>query len=81
MAQAISREMEARGYQRADNPDLLINVSARLEDKTKVTTYNDPYPGGTRWTNSGVPAPDPGIDMAFPTVTIDAPEGMLQQAA
>ena len=44
--EAISREMEARGYQRADNPDLLINVSARLEDKTKVTTYNDPYPVG-----------------------------------
>lgn len=41
---AISREMEARGYTKSDNPDLLMNVSARLQDKTKVTTYNDPSP-------------------------------------
>ena len=44
--EAISREMEARGYVRSDDPDLLLNVSARLQDKTKVTTYNDPYPMG-----------------------------------
>ena len=43
---AISREMEARGYVKSDDPDLLLNVSARLQDKTKVTTYNDPYPMG-----------------------------------
>ncbi len=42
--EAISREMEARGYTRSDSPDLLINVSARLEDKTKVTTTSDPFP-------------------------------------
>ena len=30
----------------ADDPDLLLNVSAILEDKTKVTTYNDPMYGG-----------------------------------
>ena len=41
---AISREMESRGYTLSDDPDLLLNVSARLQDKTKVTTYNDPYP-------------------------------------
>lgn len=44
--EAISRQMETRGYTMSDDPDLLINVSARLEDKTKVTTYNDPYPMG-----------------------------------
>jgi hypothetical protein len=43
---AISREMESRGYVMSDDPDLLLNVSARLQDKTKVTTYNDPYPAG-----------------------------------
>lgn len=42
--EAISREMEARGYTNADSPDLLINVSARLEDKTRVTTTSDPFP-------------------------------------
>jgi hypothetical protein len=43
---AISREMEKRGYTLSDNPDLMMNVSAILEDKTKVTTYNDPMYGG-----------------------------------
>lgn len=35
---AIDREMEIRGYTKSDNPDLLINFNAILEDKTKVTT-------------------------------------------
>ena len=45
---AIDAQMLPRGYVKSDNPDLLINVSAQLEDKTKVTTYNDPgmYGGG-----------------------------------
>lgn len=43
---AISREMESRGYTKSDNPDLLINVSGRLQDKTKVTTTSDPYMSG-----------------------------------
>lgn len=44
--EAIGREMSSRGYQTSDDPDLMINVSARFQDKTKVTTYNDPYPYG-----------------------------------
>jgi len=44
--EAISREMEARGYTMSDDPDVLLNVSARLQEKTKVSTYNDPYPMG-----------------------------------
>ena len=44
--EAISREMESRGYRMSDSPDLMINVSGRLQDKTKVTTMNDPYMGG-----------------------------------
>jgi hypothetical protein len=43
---AISQEMESRGYVLSDNPDLLLNVSARLQDKTKVTTTSDPYMHG-----------------------------------
>ena len=43
---AISKEMESRGYKMSDNPDLMINVSGRMQDKTKVTTMNDPYMGG-----------------------------------
>ncbi len=43
---SISKEMESRGYKMSDNPDLMINVSGRLQDKTKVTTTSDPYMGG-----------------------------------
>lgn len=43
---AITREMESRGYTMSDNPDLMINVSGRLQDKTKVTTTSDPYMSG-----------------------------------
>ena len=34
---AIGQEMESRGYVLSDEPDLLLNVSGRLQDKTKVT--------------------------------------------
>jgi hypothetical protein len=43
---AISKEMESRGYIVSDNPDLLINVSGKLQDKTRVTTTSDPHMGG-----------------------------------
>ena len=43
---AIGKEMNNRGYRQSDNPDLLINVSGRMQDKTKVTTTADPYMGG-----------------------------------
>ncbi|MGB5291680.1 MAG: DUF4136 domain-containing protein [Lysobacterales bacterium] len=45
--EAISREMESRGYVKSDNPDLLINVSGRLQEKTRVTTTSDPYMAGS----------------------------------
>lgn len=43
---ALSREMESRGYARSEAPDLLLNVSGKLQDKTQVRTYNDPAPAG-----------------------------------
>ena len=43
---AIGKELESRGYKASDNPDLMINVSGRFQDKTKVTTTSDPYMGG-----------------------------------
>ncbi len=36
--ESIGREMEMRGYRRAIEPDILINVSARIDDKIKVTS-------------------------------------------
>ena len=44
--ESIGKEMASRGYTVSDNPDLMINVSGRLQDKTKVTTTSDPYMGG-----------------------------------
>lgn len=43
---AIGKEMESRGYVLSDEPDLLLNVSGQLQDKTKVTTTSDPYMAG-----------------------------------
>ena len=45
---AIDTQMKQRGYVKSSNPDVLFNVSARLEDKTRVTTTSDPmmYGGG-----------------------------------
>jgi hypothetical protein len=43
---AIDAQMKPRGYVLSNNPDLLINVSAQLEDKTKVRTYSEPMYGG-----------------------------------
>ncbi|MFT5140125.1 MAG: hypothetical protein ACI9H8_001575 [Lysobacterales bacterium] len=39
---SIGREMNAKGYVEAENPDLSINVSARMQEKTKVTQTADP---------------------------------------
>jgi len=44
MTTAIEREMEKRGYQKSENPDLLVNFNANFQDKTKVTT--SPSMGG-----------------------------------
>ncbi len=41
---AITVEMENRGYTKSDNPDLLVNFNARLQDKTKVRTTSAPPP-------------------------------------
>jgi hypothetical protein len=44
--ESIGREMRRLGYVEADDPDLGINVSARVQEKTSVTTSADPYMSG-----------------------------------
>ena len=44
MVQAIIIEMETRGYTKSDDPDLLVNFNAVLQDKTKVRTTSSPPP-------------------------------------
>jgi len=43
---AIGGEMARRQYQTADNPDLLINVTIRSDDKVKMRSYTRPYATG-----------------------------------
>ena len=44
MVEAITLEMENRGYMKSDNPDLLVNFNAILQDKTQVRTTSAPPP-------------------------------------
>jgi len=44
MVEAITIEMDQRGYTKSTNPDLLVNFNAVLQDKTKVRTTSAPPP-------------------------------------
>jgi len=44
--EAVTIEMEKRGYTKSDNPDLLVNFGAQLDDKIDVRTTSDPMMGG-----------------------------------
>ena len=44
MIDAITLEMQKRGYRMSDDPDLLVNFNAILEEKTKITTSPAPSP-------------------------------------
>src|SRR5262245_44566511 len=42
---AAAREMEARGYKRAENADLVINFKGKIEEKTDIESTPAPYYG------------------------------------
>jgi len=42
---AAAREMEARGYVKAQDPDLLLNFKGKLEEKTDIQSTPAPYYG------------------------------------
>ena len=46
MIEAITIEMEKRGYTKSDNPHLLINFNAVLQEKTDISTSPAPPPMG-----------------------------------
>lgn len=74
---SITREMEQRGYTLAENPDLLMNVSARMEDKTRVTTYNQPMYGGYYGYRSGFYDPWGGYGFGTQTQVSQYTEGTI----
>ena len=52
--EAITREMSERGYRKTDdNPDLLINVTFRLDDKVRMRSYTSPYMSGAYYGRPG----------------------------
>jgi hypothetical protein len=51
--EAITREMSERGYRKADNPDLMINVTVRSDDKVSMRTYSSPYMSGAYYGRPG----------------------------
>lgn len=50
---AITREMDARGYRKAADPDLLVNVTIRTDDKVSMRTYTAPYMSGAYYQRPG----------------------------
>jgi hypothetical protein len=74
---AIDAQMQSRGYVLSDNPDLLINVSARLEDKTQVRTYTDPMYGGYYGYRGGLYAPWGGYGYGTTTHVSQYTEGTV----
>ena len=43
---AISREMEAEGFSKSDNPDILLDINVLIDKKRNATTYTDHFGGG-----------------------------------
>ena len=43
---AIGGELARRSYRTSDNPDLLINVTIRADDKIRMRSYTSPYMTG-----------------------------------
>lgn len=51
--EAITREMTERGYRMASEPDLLVNVTIRSDDKVKMRTHTRPYMSGAYYGRPG----------------------------
>ncbi len=49
----ISREMSQHRYRKSDNPDLMINVTIRSDDRVKMTSYTAPYMSGAYYNRPG----------------------------
>jgi len=75
MIAAISREMEARGYRRSEDPDILVNFNAVLREKTDVRTTPAPMYGGYYGYRGGFYDPWMGYGYATETNVSQYTEG------
>jgi len=76
---AIDVQMKQRGYVKSSNPDVLFNVSARMEDKTRVTTTSNPgmYGGGYYGYRAGMYDPWGGYGYGTSTHVSQYTEGTV----
>ena len=51
--EAITREMTGRGYRLDGQPDLLVNVTIRSDDKVRMKSYTSPYVSGAYYGRPG----------------------------
>ena len=86
-AEDWSRELEARGYQKGDNPDLLVNFNVQTKDKIKTTTTpSGPAYGGYYGYRSGYYGTWGGYDTQVTqytegTLTVDVIDAGRKQLA
>lgn len=50
---ALTGEMNRRGYRLSDEPDLLINVTLRSDDKVRIRSFTAPYMTGAYYARPG----------------------------
>jgi len=75
MVEAITIEMENRGYAKSDNPDLLVNFNGILREKTQVRTSPAPMSGGYYGYRGGYYDPWGGYGYATETHVSEYTEG------
>jgi hypothetical protein len=84
---ATARELEARGYQHSDTPDLLINFNVQTKDKIQTTTTpSGPAYGGYYGYRSGYYGVWGGYDTQVTqytegTLTVDVVDAARKQLA
>lgn len=84
---AAARELEARGYQRSDQPDLLVNFNVQTKDKIQATsTPSGPRFGGYYGYRSGYYGVWGGYDTQVTqytegTLTVDIVDAARKQLA
>jgi len=50
---AISRELGKRSYRKSDNPDLMVNVTLRADDRVRIKSHSGPYMTGNYYGRPG----------------------------
>lgn len=75
---AVSQQMEQRGYRRSDNPDLLVNFSGKMQQRQELHATAAPGPGYGYRGYYGYRAGMYGVWTGYPsTYTVNYSEGTL----